>query len=194
MTDRPCPDCNGTIEPDRGPRAGRCVACHYRAQAAPEPVERTAVTGAPAVAHSAPSWDDVRLDDLDPGMPWQTAALCALGWPRALSPVQTDSETFFPEATCQRCPVQEPCLDLALRTGDGFGVYGGLSHAQRKTLPGYRPPSDWVKEHRASVVRARHAAGWTDEEIGYELGLATATINRIRRDNHIGHTPRSASA
>lgn len=138
-------------------------------------------------------WEGVQLDDLDPGMGWQSAALCA----------QVDPELWFPErggsvtearATCARCPVRQPCLDLGLSTGSPYGVYGGLAHQQRRKDPGYRPATDWVKERRVRIVTARHDSGWSDVEIAAELGLSSESVQRIRREQHIGITYRKASA
>ena len=61
---------------------------------------------------------------------------------------QADSEIFFPEGVggavtkavreakrvCGRCPVREECLAWAVRTGQGYGVWGGLSRNERKAL------------------------------------------------------------
>lgn len=64
---------------------------------------------------------------------WIDNALCA----------QTDPEAFFPERgkvpaeakrICQSCPVRADCLDYALRTGQRFGVWGGLSERERRRL------------------------------------------------------------
>ena len=66
---------------------------------------------------------------------WRDAALCA----------QVDPELFFPEqnasvrpalALCQRCPVRQECLELAL-TIEGppvVGVWGGSSEAERSRM------------------------------------------------------------
>ncbi|HEX8182971.1 MAG TPA: WhiB family transcriptional regulator [Candidatus Saccharimonadales bacterium] len=66
---------------------------------------------------------------------WRAYALCA----------QTDPEAFYPEkgrgsakaakAVCKVCTVKEPCLEDALKNGDRFGVYGGLSERERRKLP-----------------------------------------------------------
>ncbi len=62
---------------------------------------------------------------------WAEYGLCA----------QTDPETFFPEkgsstapakAVCQRCPVAVECLEFAVRTGERFGVWGGMSERDRR--------------------------------------------------------------
>jgi WhiB family redox-sensing transcriptional regulator len=60
------------------------------------------------------------------------------------------SDTFFPEsrggkplslraelrakAICARCPVQQQCLDTALRTKEPTGIWGGLTAAERREL------------------------------------------------------------
>jgi len=67
------------------------------------------------------------------GQPWVDDALCA----------QTDPEAFFPEkggstrvakATCAKCFVQAECLDWALTTHEGFGIWGGLSERERRAI------------------------------------------------------------
>lgn len=64
---------------------------------------------------------------------WRDQALCA----------QTDPESFFPEKggstreakkTCTRCPVVEECLQAALDNDERFGIWGGLSERQRRSL------------------------------------------------------------
>lgn len=149
--------------------------------------------GAPDPNAPPPTWA-LHLDDLDPGMPWESAALCAQIDPDEWFPDKGQNTMRVTQKVCRRCPVQAPCLDLALRTGDQFGVYGGMNATTRRKHPDYRPPTDWVKEHRLSVVSARHGAGWTDTEIGAELGLTAHTVALIRREHDIGFTPRKASA
>lgn len=54
-----------------------------------------------------------------------------------------DPEMFFPErgestgeakAVCCECPVQGECLDHALVNTEKFGIWGGLSERQRRTV------------------------------------------------------------
>jgi WhiB family redox-sensing transcriptional regulator len=68
--------------------------------------------------------------------PWQEDALCA----------ETDPEAFFPEkggggnnlaaarAVCAACTVAADCLDYAIRNGERFGVWGGLTDRQRRRI------------------------------------------------------------
>ncbi len=68
-------------------------------------------------------------DDSD----WRLRALCA----------QTDNDIFFPEKggstreakqVCSNCEVRSECLEYALRSGEQFGIWGGLSKAERNRL------------------------------------------------------------
>lgn len=69
-------------------------------------------------------WDD---------QPWVADAICN----------QTDPEAFFPEkggstkqakAVCNNCDVRLKCLDWAMRLPEQFGIWGGLSEKERRTL------------------------------------------------------------
>lgn len=62
---------------------------------------------------------------------WQMDALCA----------QIGPAEFFPEmggsartarSVCRRCPVQAECLEAGM--SEKYGVWGGLSELERKTL------------------------------------------------------------
>ena len=81
--------------------------------------------GVPGLRPTAP-------DDDNP-LAWQTDALCA----------QTDPEAFFPEKggstrdakrICATCDVMAECLDFAMREGERFGIWGGLSERERRRL------------------------------------------------------------
>lgn len=65
--------------------------------------------------------------------PWMVDAAC----------VGTDPEAFFPEKgqvskeakkVCLGCPVTLDCLAYALRNGERFGLWGGLSERERRRL------------------------------------------------------------
>ena len=54
-----------------------------------------------------------------------------------------DPDMFFPpegvnireaRAVCARCPVQEQCLEYALKHNIEFGVWGGMSRREREIL------------------------------------------------------------
>ena len=64
-------------------------------------------------------------------------------WADHGSCVGRDPDIFFPErgadtgqarAHCRACPVRSECLDYALETRQKFGVWGGLTPAQRRRL------------------------------------------------------------
>jgi WhiB family transcriptional regulator, redox-sensing transcriptional regulator len=60
----------------------------------------------------------------------------------------SDPELFFPitqsgpaisqiakaRAICARCPVRAQCLEFAMDSGQDFGVWGGMSEGERRTL------------------------------------------------------------
>lgn len=59
--------------------------------------------------------------------------------------VGADPEWFFPTpqdrsgnkraiAICKTCPVRTRCLDWSLRTDSTWGIYGGLTEAQRRQI------------------------------------------------------------
>lgn len=58
-----------------------------------------------------------------------------------------DPEIFYPRGNghaqeaievCGRCPHREPCLEFALETGQGFGVWGGTTAEQRQAMTARR--------------------------------------------------------
>ncbi len=59
----------------------------------------------------------------------------------------TSPDLFFPErgastreakAVCAGCPVRVDCLEYALEAGEKFGVWGGKSEKERRTLRRHR--------------------------------------------------------
>lgn len=64
---------------------------------------------------------------------WRAKAACS----------GTDANVFFPltdedagpaKAICAACPVREQCLDYALETRQGDGIWGGLTEVERRRL------------------------------------------------------------
>ena len=56
-------------------------------------------------------------------------------------------EIFFPaveheaeeaKAVCSRCVVQRPCLEFSFEANERFGVWGGLTSQERRTLAARR--------------------------------------------------------
>ena len=68
---------------------------------------------------------------------WQDRAACRV------IPV----ELFFPPAeqeaddaklVCQECSVKDPCLEFAITAGERFGIWGGLTPQERRSLAAKR--------------------------------------------------------
>lgn len=64
---------------------------------------------------------------------WQDDALCA----------EVGTEMFFPDKggstveakkICAACEVREQCLAYALEQGERYGIYGGKSERERRTI------------------------------------------------------------
>jgi WhiB family redox-sensing transcriptional regulator len=72
-------------------------------------------------------------------MAWADWAICG----------ETDPEAYFPEKggssrqakrVCAGCPVRQACLEYALETDQRWGIWGGTSERQRRTMRvGMRP-------------------------------------------------------
>ena len=82
-------------------------------------------------------------DLVEPTENWQDDANC-LG---------VDPDLFFPERgastreakeVCRGCVVRDDCLEFALRNGEKFGIWGGLSERERRR----------IRRQRAQAVRA----------------------------------------
>lgn len=65
--------------------------------------------------------------------PWTEQALCT----------QTDPDAFYPEKgesttdakkVCLACEVRTECLEEAIATKERYGVWGGMSERERRTL------------------------------------------------------------
>lgn len=67
---------------------------------------------------------------------WTERALCAQTDPEAFYPVKGGS-TRAAKKVCAACPVQQQCLEWALSQGEVFGVWGGSTHRERRTMPGW---------------------------------------------------------
>jgi WhiB family redox-sensing transcriptional regulator len=64
---------------------------------------------------------------------WLIKAACADVDPEAFSAVTSQAEAEA-KAICARCPVLLQCRDFALATAQEWGVWGGLSEAERSAL------------------------------------------------------------
>ena len=64
---------------------------------------------------------------------WRVRALCAQADPEAWFPEKGES-TAQAKLVCSRCDVRTDCLQDALDNDERFGVWGGLSERERRTL------------------------------------------------------------
>lgn len=85
------------------------------------------------------------------------------GWRAQAACRGEDPELFFPvgstgpaleqiakaKEVCAGCPVREVCLDFALSTGQGYGIWGGLTEDERRSL----------RRRRQRAAARRPAAG-----------------------------------
>lgn len=150
----------------------------------------------PSNRHTQQPSDDQEWKPTFAGFPEFTQpALCA----------ETDPEEWFPEkggssktakAVCGRCPARQECLQHAVDRDERFGVWGGLSTAERDRLSGRRPALTekplalYAPRERASSispderdkVRAWTARGWSASMIGLALGVHQRTIVRVRAE------------
>ena len=64
-------------------------------------------------------------------------------WRREAACRDLDTNIFFPlsddeagpaKAVCATCPVRQECLEFALATRQGDGVWGGLTETERRRL------------------------------------------------------------
>lgn len=69
-------------------------------------------------------------------------------WRQAAACLDEDPDLFFPvgntgpallqvaeaKAVCNRCPVQQQCLEWAMEQGQDSGVWGGLGEDERRAL------------------------------------------------------------
>ena len=98
---------------------------------------------------------------------------------------QIDPEVFFPSTgqpgrearrVCAGCSVRAECLEWALRTDQRYGIWGGLSETQRRTLRRVRA----AELARAGVVD-RAAACAVTESAAVEEAERVARVTRLLR-------------
>jgi WhiB family redox-sensing transcriptional regulator len=74
------------------------------------------------------------LDEEGPGPAWQDAASCATADPEAWFPEPGGHDGEMAKAVCRSCPVKRECLEYAMARNEQWGVWGGLSELERRTL------------------------------------------------------------
>jgi WhiB family redox-sensing transcriptional regulator len=82
-------------------------------------------------------------------MDWRHHAACRDEDPDLFFPIGDSGPALLQideaKAVCRRCPVTEQCWRWALESGQDFGVWGGLSEAERRAM-----------QRRAARNRARN--------------------------------------
>ncbi len=73
----------------------------------------------------------------------EALAVDELSWQDYANCRGADADLFFPErgastrkakAICTACEVRSDCLDFALRAGEKFGIWGGMSERERRRV------------------------------------------------------------
>ena len=64
---------------------------------------------------------------------WQDRAACFGVDPDLFFPI-TEEEAGPALTYCRVCPIREECLAWALKNGERYGVWGGLTEQQRRRL------------------------------------------------------------
>ena len=100
------------------------------------------------------------------------------------------------KAVCGRCLVSTACLEWALGSGQDYGVFGGKTEDERRTMkrrnapPPIRTGADdpattaqlpretWPRPELAVEVLRLHAADLTPDQIAMRLGLNAGRLRR----------------
>lgn len=78
--------------------------------------------------------DAPKLEQKSPrAMVWRQRAACRGVDPDIFYPV-TDEDAEDAKAICRACPVQEACLEWALRVREKDGVWGGATERERRRI------------------------------------------------------------
>ncbi len=73
----------------------------------------------------------------------EALALDQLSWQDYANCRGADADLFFPErgastrkakAICAQCEVRSKCLEFAIREGEKFGIWGGMSERERRRV------------------------------------------------------------
>lgn len=68
---------------------------------------------------------------------WQDLAACReIAVELFFPPAEQESEVA--KQVCSGCTVRQPCLEFALAEGERFGIWGGLSSQERRSLAAKR--------------------------------------------------------
>jgi WhiB family redox-sensing transcriptional regulator len=141
---------------------------------------------------------------------WRDRAACRAEDPELFFPMGLSNATRhnqqqndLAKAVCRRCPVASACLAWALESGEGHGVWGGMTADERRELLSTRSrrrrrgtTGTTTQRGRAPVIDLAEVAhlrssGVSDREIAVRLGVA---VNSIRSAEDRARNPRRRSA
>jgi WhiB family transcriptional regulator, redox-sensing transcriptional regulator len=70
---------------------------------------------------------------------WRSAASCRSADPDLFFPISAFGRALEQiaqaKAICAHCPVRRQCLAFALRTRQPYGIWGGMTEVERRSLP-----------------------------------------------------------
>ncbi|MFC9847757.1 WhiB family transcriptional regulator [Streptomyces sp. NPDC060223] len=93
-------------------------------------------------------------DTLEPAGQWVKQGACRVE-PDAMFPGSTVLEIEHAKSYCRACPVIEACAQWALDTREEYGVWGGLSETERRSL--LRSKQRWGLNNAALAARIAKA-------------------------------------
>ena len=68
---------------------------------------------------------------------WRDKAECKGADPELFFP-ERGASTRLPKEWCMKCEVRAECLEYALVNGERFGIWGGMSERERRSVRKYR--------------------------------------------------------
>lgn len=76
------------------------------------------------------------MTDDDAAESWRDRALCRQSYPENYFPLDGEraQSRKYARRVCAGCPVQAECLEFALESDSRFGIWGGMSEAERGPL------------------------------------------------------------
>ena len=100
---------------------------------------------------------------------WQDLAACRTIPVEMLFP-PAEQEADDAKSVCDACSVKDPCLEFAITAGERFGIWGGLTPQERRSLVAKR------RARAAAAARAAaESAGFDHVSVAAALGARTTS-------------------
>lgn len=112
----------------------------------------------------------------------ETPACAAAGDPDVFFPISSNDEVRISAAReiCAGCPLQDACLDRALRVGEAHGVWGGKTEWERDELLRARPERGVPAQVAASdAADAVDVVAGSREAVDAGAKRAVAALERV---------------